>query len=42
MILCGCTTEVYRRVARGGFGHPPLDRNQAEGGEVRSMLRRVE
>ena len=43
MIPCGCTTELYGRVARGGCGHPPPpDGNQAEGREWRSGLRRVE
>ena len=27
MILCGCTTEVYGRVARGGYGKPPIGKS---------------
>ena len=41
MILCGCTSELDGRVARDGCGNPPY-RNQAEGGEGRRRLRRVE
>ena len=40
MILCGCTTELYMRVYRGGCGHPPPDVNQAEGGEGRRRSKR--
>ena len=42
MILCGYTTEVAGRVARDGCRHPPPKGNQAEGGEGRSGLRRME
>ena len=42
MILCGCTKEVDRRVARGGCGHPPPDVSQAEVGEWWRRLRRVD
>ena len=42
MILCGCTTEVHRIVARSGCRHPLPDRNQAEGVEGWSGLRIVE
>ena len=31
MILCGCTAEVYKRVARGGCGHPPPRRHSGGG-----------
>ena len=34
MILCGCTTEVDGRVARGGCGHPP--RHKSGGGRRRA------
>ena len=34
MILCGCTTEVDGRVARGGCGHPP--RRKSGGGRIRA------
>ena len=33
MILCGCTMEVDRRVARGECGHPP--RRKSGGGKRR-------
>ena len=34
MILCGCTTEVDRRVARGRCRHPP--RQKSGGGRIRA------
>ena len=27
MILCGCMEELDRRVARGGCGHPPIQKS---------------
>ena len=47
MILCGCTTEVDRRVVRGGYGHPPRrksgggQRRAEKGGEGRRRVDRV-
>ena len=35
MILCGCTTEVDGRVARGGCEHP-LPRGESGGGRRRA------
>ena len=34
MILCGCTTGVDRKVARGGCAHPP--RQKSGGGRRRA------
>ena len=42
MILCGCTTDVYGRVAKGRYGHPPTIKSGGEVREVRSGLIIVE